>query len=394
MSVDGACRPRILVISDVFPPRHGGSGRWLWEFYRRLEGADVAVLAGPADGADEFDRTAELSVFRRTDAVSTWGVLGVRAAPAFIRSVRHTVRLARRQRVGAIHCGKCLPEGLIGLAAATRLAIPLWCYVHGEELTLAQTSRELRWLTGQVVKRANRIIANSHNTKDLIEAQWGSVARKVSVLPPAVDTATFAPAEARPAVRDRLGWTGRRVVLTVGALQKRKGQDMMIRALPQIRAACPDVLYAIAGEGWERRYLENLVTEHAVQDAVQFLGTPADRELIELYQQCDLFVLANRQIGWDFEGFGIVLLEAQACGRPVITGISGGTGEAMQPSATGLRVDCSVPGPLAGACIELLQSPSRRAELGARARAWVIDRFDWQVRAREGGQLIIDEMCR
>ena len=124
-------------------------------------------------------------------------------------------------------------------------------------------------------------------------------------------------------MRARLEWTGRRVVLTVGALQKRKGQDMMIRALPAIRQRCPDVLYAIVGEGWERPYLESLVAELSVADLVQFRATPADDELIECYQQCDLFALPNRQVGWDFEGFGIVLLEAQACGKPVVTGQSG-----------------------------------------------------------------------
>ena len=385
---------RVLVVSDVFPPRHGGSGRWLWEFYRRLEGVEVQVLAGPADGAAEFDRTADVSISRWDTTFSTWGVLGITASAAVIKCVRQTVQLARQRRVDAIHCGKCLPEGLIGLLSSRWLRLPLWCYVHGEELTLAHTSRELRWLTGLVLKRADRIIANSHNTRHVLAEKWGSVARNVSVLPPAVDTSRFAPASADVDARRRLGWSGRKVVLTVGALQKRKGQDMMIRALPEIRAACPDVLYAIAGEGWERSYLESLVSEHAVQDAVQFLGTPTDAELVALYQQCDIFALPNRQIGWDFEGFGIVLLEAQACGKPVITGTSGGTGEAMDPSRSGLRVDCTAPGPLADACIQLLQSATRRNELGAAARAWVVERFDWQVRAREGRQLMVADTPR
>src|SRR4029453_2663396 len=126
-------------------------------------------------------------------------------------------------------------------------------------------------------------------------------------------------------VRKELGRTGRQVVLTVGALQKRKGQDMMIRALPAIRRRCPDVLYAMIGEGWERPYLDKLVADHGVGDLVQFRGTPTDDEMIRCYQQCDLFALPNRQVGWDLEGFGIVLIEAQACGKPVVAGTSGGT---------------------------------------------------------------------
>ena len=97
----------------------------------------------------------------------------------------------------------------------------------------------------------------------------------------------------------------------------------MIRALPRIRQSIPRILYSICGEGWERPYLEDLVRQHAVEESVEFRGTPKDGELLSCYQQCDLFALPNRRQGWDFEGFGIVLLEAQACGRPVLAGADG-----------------------------------------------------------------------
>jgi len=200
---------------------------------------------------------------------------------------------------------------------------------------------------------------------------------------PGVDTSRFTPAPASAAVRERLGWSNRRVILTVGALQKRKGQDMLIRALPAIRAQCPDVLYAIAGEGWERPYLEQLAAEHGVSDVVQFRGTPPDGELVECYQQCDLFALPNRQVGWDFEGFGIVLLEAQACGKPVIAGQSGGTAEAMDPSQTGELVACDAPDALAEAAVRLLERADYRDQLGARARPWVVEHYDWRAIARD-----------
>jgi phosphatidylinositol alpha-1,6-mannosyltransferase len=196
---------------------------------------------------------------------------------------------------------------------------------------------------------------------------------------PGVDTSQFVPSPPDPSVRDRLGWSNRRVILTVGALQKRKGQDMMIRALPAIRTRCPDVLYAIVGEGWERPYLDRLVAEHGVGDVVQFRGATADAELIECYQQCDLFALPNRQVGWDFEGFGIVLLEAQACGRPVMAGLSGGTSETIQPSETGLLVSCETPEPIVDAVCPILDDPERGARMGARGRDWVVKRFDWNV---------------
>jgi phosphatidylinositol alpha-1,6-mannosyltransferase len=182
-------------------------------------------------------------------------------------------------------------------------------------------------------------------------------------------------------VRAAFGWTGRHVVLTVGALQARKGQDAMIRALPLIRRDCPSVLYVIAGEGWQKPYLEELVTTHRVTDFVQFRDAPSDDEVLALYQQCDLFVLPNRQVGWDFEGFGIVLLEAQACGRAVIAGRSGGAPEAIDAGRTGELVDGESVDELARVVVSLLTDDARREALGRAGREWATTHFDWRVAA-------------
>src|SRR5690606_26326033 len=156
----------------------------------------------------------------------------------------------------------------------------------------------------------------------------------------------------------------RPVILTVGRLQKRKGHDQMLRALPAIRAAVPDILYVIAGNGEERDALETLMESLGLQNHVQFCGEITDSELVDCYQQCDLFVLPNRQIGDDLEGFGMVLLEAQACGKPVVAGNSGGTLEAMFPEKTGRLVRCDSPDELSKAVIDLLRDPDRLRQMG------------------------------
>jgi phosphatidylinositol alpha-1,6-mannosyltransferase len=291
-------------------------------------------------------------------------------------------RLVAATRPDAVHCGKCLPEGLLAASIRRWLGIPFFVFVHGEELTLAASSRQLRRLTQKVLRTASAVIANSDHSRTLLMDKWQIPGDAIAVLHPGVDTARFVPASRSAAVRRRLGWDGRRVILTVGALQKRKGQDMLIRALPAIRQRCPDVLYAIAGEGWERPSLEALAAECGVADLVQFRGIPSDDELIECYQQCDLFALANRQVGWDFEGFGIVLLEAQACGRPVIAGRSGGTAETLDPSRTGELVSCETPDQLGDVAAGLLEDEGRRERMGAAARQWVVEHFSWDVLAR------------
>jgi phosphatidylinositol alpha-1,6-mannosyltransferase len=371
----------ILLVSEVFPPQKGGSGRWLWELYRRLPDR-VTVVAPRVDGAEDFDRTQTIAIDRSLPAFPNWGVLTGGGFGAYRRAFHILAEAVRQQTPTSIHCGKALPEGLLGLLARWRFGVPYCCFVHGEELRLAHTSRDLAWLTRLVLSRATLIVANSRHTSKVLAREWG-VTSRLAIMHPGVDVTRFQPAARDAAVRARLGWADRPVVLTVGALQQRKGQDMMIRALPRIRSACPEVLYVIAGEGWEKAYLADLVARNGVHEAVQFLDLPSDQTLIDCYQQCDLFALPNRQVGWDIEGFGIVLLEAQACGKAVVAGRSGGTAEAIDPGLTGELVDCETPEPLAAAVIALLRDPERRNVMGARGREFVTQRFDWPVLERE-----------
>jgi phosphatidylinositol alpha-1,6-mannosyltransferase len=168
---------------------------------------------------------------------------------------------------------------------------------------------------------------------------------------------------------------------------------MLIRAMPALRRAVPDVLYAIIGDGEERRTLENLVAQLGLGHAVQFLGQLPDDAARVCYQQCDLFALPNRRVGDDFEGFGMVLLEAQACGKPVVAGDSGGTAETMRVGETGFVVPCDTPDALAGLLGKQLTDPGRLADLGRAARNWVVQSFAWDVLCRQAARLF-DETYR
>lgn len=265
--------------------------------------------------------------------------------------------------------------------------VPYALYIHGEEMNTASTSRELTWLARRVLSGARFLIANSRNTERILREEWQVPPERIHVLHPGVDTLRFVPAPCDETVRSRLGWGTRPVVLTVGRLQKRKGHDQLIAALPAVRRHAPDVLYAIAGDGEERAYLQQLVVQHGVAGQVQFMGEIADDQLITCYQQCDVFALPNRQIGRDIEGFGMVLLEAQACGKPVIAGTSGGTAETMRVGETGYTVPCDGPDELAALLIRLLGDRALCERMGHAGRAWVEAHFDWDLLARQAQQL-------
>jgi phosphatidylinositol alpha-1,6-mannosyltransferase len=195
-------------------------------------------------------------------------------------------------------------------------------------------------------------------------------AARIALLSPGVDVGHFTPAAPDAGARAALGWGDRLVVLTVARLQRRKGHDRMIDAVARLRTQFPELLYAIVGDGEERAGLEMRVQRAGLTPHVRFHGEVDDAQLLHVYQQCDLFALPNRTEGVDFEGFGMVLLEAQACGRAVLAGDSGGTIEAMRAGETGVLVDCTRAETLAAAVAELLGDAARRARMGAAGRQW------------------------
>jgi phosphatidylinositol alpha-1,6-mannosyltransferase len=377
---------RILLVAEVFPPAVGGSGRWAWELYRRLPAAQVSVAAGLHPGSTEFDQLAPMPIDRVPLAFGSWGVAGRAGLLGYGRALGRLRTLTREQSPAQVHAGKSLPEGLLALRCARPRGLPVVVYVHGEELNIARGSRELRCLTRLVLRRATLVVANSGNTRAELANGWTDPAR-VAVLHPGVDVERFHPARRDEPARARLGWTGRRVVLTVGRLQRRKGHDVMIAALARVRERVPDVLYAIVGDGEERKALEARVTSLGLQGHVQFRGAATDDEMVSCYQQCDLFVLPNRTVDGDFEGFGMVLVEAQACGTPVVAGTSGGTAETLSEGVTGRLVPCDQPEPLADGVASLLLDGDRRGAMAAQARAWAVERFAWGALASEAVRL-------
>jgi phosphatidylinositol alpha-1,6-mannosyltransferase len=382
----------ILLVSEVFPPKVGGSGRWFWEIYRRLPRREVVIAAGEDPGQGQFDQTHDLRVVRVPLTLRQWGLRSLEGLHGYARALPRLRRLVKAERVRALHCGKCLPEGLMALALKLWYGLPYLCYCHGEEVNCASTSRELSWLIRRVLAGAERLIVNSQNTLRLLREEWDVAPQRLTLLHPGVDTAWFVPAPRDPKVRAELGWGDRPVVLTVGRLQKRKGQDQMIRAFPQILRTIPAALYVIVGDGEERAALQQLVHQQHLNSRVRFQGEVDDEGLRRCYQQCDLFVLPNRQVGKDIEGFGMVLLEAQACGRPVLAGASGGTSETMDAPHTGQVVSCDSPEPLAGAVAQLLADPDRRAGMAVRARQWVMEHFDWDQLSKQAARLFAKEL--
>ena len=384
-----------LILSEIFPPRVGGSGQWLHELYSRQAPERTLLLVGIHEGANKFDKASPLRIVRADLSGSAWTLM-TGSGRAYLRDMYQRVKeLNRSHSLEEIHCARVIPEGVVGWFASVFLRMRLVCFIHGEDIELALESRESRWLVARVLARSARLVCNSRNTRQLLINAWGCDKRKIVVLNPGVDTKLFRPATDQLSLKASLGWATRSVILTVSRLEARKGHDMMIEALPALIARTPDLLYAIVGSGEERASLEARVSALNLDAHVDFRGACDDTTLRTCLQACDVFVLPNRRIGSSIEGFGIVLLEAQACGKPVIAGDSGGTSETMIPGETGFVIDCTKPGNLVEPISRIIEDGPLRKRMGASARELMVKRFDWEALVSEAGQAVfVDAVSR
>ena len=377
---------KILLFSEIFPPAHGGSGRWFSEIYGRFPEQSVAFLVGEHERSNAFDSQFHHPIYPRNLSSSEWGLRSWSGLRFHIRNWRKLRRIVKQERIDHVHCGRCLPEGVAALMLKWRTGVPYTCYVHGEDVETALTSRELTWLTRRVMKHADKIICNSENSLRILEEKWDLDPGKFVVMTPGVDIDHFCPDPGTPIPES---WQGRLNLLTVGRLQRRKGQDMMIRALPALAEQFPEINYAIIGGGEDRSLLEKLAKELGVANRVQFLGEVNDDQMIAYYRHCDLFALPNRRVGNDDEGFGMVLLEAQACGRPVLAGDSGGTRETFEDGKTGFLADCTSPETIVSAIVPALGDRDKLDEMGRAGRKHVESRFGWETLAKKAKEIFL-----
>jgi phosphatidylinositol alpha-1,6-mannosyltransferase len=206
---------------------------------------------------------------------------------------------------------------------------------------------------------------------------------------PGIDTDHFSPQDASE-LRRELGLTNKKVIVSVGRLVHRKGQDVLIEAMPAIIKEVPEAHLLMIGEGPYRGYLENRVKVLGIQERVTFIGRIQYAELPRYICVGDIFVMPSRSrlAGLEVEGLGIVYLEASACGLPVIAGNSGGAPDAVLEGKTGLVVEGTNKSDVASAAIELLLDADRSKAMGVAGRQWIIQEWRWDIWSARFAELL------
>lgn len=376
--------PRYLVLTELFLPTKGGTAVWFAEVYRRLSGKETHIVTADVPDAAAVDAVHPNTVHRISMRRVTWlrpESLGM-YANLFIKSLW----LALTHRFTAIHAGRALPEGITAWLVARLTLHLVVIYAHGEELTTWGHGGKYKAMRF-ALRHADRVIANSEYTRDALINMDVDPA-SITLIYPGVDVTRFHPGLACADLRQSVGvMDAGKLILSVGRLSRRKGFDQVIQALPALIQAGLDIQYVLIGIGEDYDYLLDLARKHGVVNRVHLLGHVSADDLPRWYNACDVFIMPNREINGDTEGFGMVFIEAAACGKPAIAGQAGGTGAAVVDGVTGFRVDGTDTVAVTVALQRILESVQSAQQIGNRALARVVEQFDWSIVAKKTQQL-------
>ncbi len=382
-----------VVVSFDFPPMIGGAHKWLYEIYSRWP-TEVHVLTeryskDPQKLREQraFDGQAHnaLKISRRARVLPRFDLFSVKY-PGYlwgqVSAIGELLRAGKYDEANGstLHALRAVPEGLAAWTycrihpGTTRLVT----YVHGEEVLVSQTSRQLRLLSRRVYEDSDLLIANSESTRRILEHAYPNV--KSVCIHPGVDAQSFRAArKLREGVRSRLGFQENTiVVLILARMEARKNHAMLIRAIAKLRQQGMPIALICGGDGPERETLDTLTSELGVSQNVRFVGAISEQEKPMIYSAADIFAMPSITVGQMIEGFGIVFIEAAAAGLPTICGRTGGQREAILEGISGFSVDGTVLDDVTEKIRQLAISPELRRQFGDVGQT-LAEQHDWSV---------------
>ncbi len=373
---------RVLLVTNDFPPRRGGIQSYLEQFVSRLAETgdhELIVYAPQWKGAEDYDRAADYRIVRHPGTLML-------PEPGVDRRMR---ALIREHGIETVWFGAAAPLALLAGRARGAGARRVLASTHGHEVG---------WSMLPIARSALRRIGDttdvvtfvSHYTRGRFAAAFGPNAA-LEHLAPGVDTDRFRPdPAARDDLRARYGLDARPTVVCVSRLVPRKGQDMLIKALPGIRRRVRDATLVIVGGGPYADDLHKLAGQVGVTDNVVFTGAVPGAELPAHYAMADVFAMPcrTRGSGLDVEGLGIVFLEASAAGVPVVAGDSGGAPEAVKDGETGRVVDGRSAEEITDAVAGILADPALAAQMGQTGRRWIETDWNWAAHTARLSELL------
>jgi len=368
----------ILFISFDYPPLKGGIANLSYQVAKNMSaGEKILVIAPATKGHREFDKGSKLTTFRITN----------------IRILREVVLffvalyLIFKFKPDVIYNLSWYPEAAVSRFVSILTGIPYVIHVHAmdyfEDRTTFFNRLKYNWLRTfikkQTFNRAERIIVVSNFMKDRLVVRGVDIV-KIRVVPNGVDLSRFIPHLDVKEIILKHKLENKKVLLTVARLDDYKGHDKVIKTLPQLVSKFTDIVYLIVGTGPYEGHLRKLTDELKLDGHVIFTGWVDDAALPLYYNACDAFIMLSREIYNEakVEGFGIVFLEASACGKPIIAGRSGGIEDAVADRVTGILVDPLDQDEIETAAEKILRDKNYAEQLGSNGIVRIKEeKLDW-----------------
>ena len=366
---------QILCITNDFGPRAGGIETFVIGLIERLPKNSVIVYTSSQAGSDTFDKAW----------LDDFGVEVIRDKSKVLlpslRVGRAVRKIARERSISTVFFGAAAPLGLLSQGLRRAGVARIVALTHGHEVWWAKVW-PFSWAIRRIGSGVDHLTYLGSYTQSQISRSLSKRAQNAMVkIAPGIDTDHFAPQESASQLRAELGLTDKKVIVSVGRLVHRKGQDTLVEALPAILSSVPDAHLIFVGEGPYKDYLVKRASELKVTQAITFIGRIQYAQLPRYICVGDIFAMPSRSrlAGLEVEGLGIVYLEASACGLAVIGGKSGGAPDAVLEGETGFAVDGTSPQEVASAAIKLLNDPALAQQMGARGRKWIIEEWRWEI---------------
>jgi phosphatidyl-myo-inositol dimannoside synthase len=369
----------VLFVTNDFGPRAGGIETFIIGLIERLPKGSVVVYTSSQPDTDSYD----------AQWLADFGVKVIRDRQRILlptpRVARAVGALSREGKMQVACFGAAAPLGLLAPTLRRAGVKKIVALTHGHEVWWAKVF-PFSLAMSRIGRSVDVITYLGDFTRNAISRSLPASAQESMVrIAPGIDVEHFSPEADGSELRTELGLDSKRVIISVGRLVHRKGQDRLIQAMPEIVKTIPNAHLVLVGQGPYREKLESFVRECGVNDHVSFIGRIAYKELPRYFRIGDVFAMPSRSRfrGLEVEGLGIVYLEASACGLPVIAGNSGGAPDAVLEGKTGLVVDGTDVAAIAKACIELLSDPDRSQAMGQAGRKWIEQSWSWDLWAKE-----------
>ncbi len=376
---------RTMLVTIDYPPMFGGVANYWANLNKNLPGQDLVVLAPEADDSLDFDQHQNYIIYRK-NLMNKWCAF----CPEWLPILRETYRLIKMEKIQKLIVTHVLPVGTVALILKKLFNIPYIVSFHGLDAALAGVTKRKFWLTKKIIKNAESIVSNSQSTLNILKKIDPQVAEKTEIIYPCANIQYEKVTEGRlQNFRNLFNLHGKSLILCVGRFIKRKGQDKLIAAMEKVVEKVPNAYCILVGQGPEQDSLQRLVGSYGLEDHVIIFDDILDFELPVLYESCEVFVMPSRILkNGDIEGFGIVYLEANLYGKPVVAGNEGGATEAVADRKSGILVDPHNPTEIADALIILLSDKEKAEEMGEYGKSRAMEKFTWEKQAEKLVRLI------